>query len=143
VLLGEGCEPQPDGLLWIEGGRAHVNDRGYLAGPPVFVAEVADTTSLIDLGPKRSDYERHEVSEYLVLVLPRRQAVWFVRDESGTYVELAPDADGLLKSRAFPGLRLDPGAFFRLDGNRVLDILCRGTASPEHAVFAEALRGTD
>lgn len=139
VLLGDDSEPQPDGLLWIEGGRARVDERSYLAGPPEFVAEVADTTALADLGAKRHDYEQHGVSEYLVLVLAKRRAVWFVR-EAGNYVEQRPEPDGVLKSRVFPGLWLDTEAFFRLDGNRVLATLRRGTASPEHAAFAASLR---
>ncbi|HEX6987107.1 MAG TPA: Uma2 family endonuclease [Planctomycetaceae bacterium] len=140
VLLGEGSEPQPDGLLWVEGGNARIDARGYLAGAPEFVAEVADATAPTDLGPKRDDYERHGVAEYLVLVLPKRRAVWFARDERGGYVETAADADGLLKSRVFPGLWLDAKAFFRLDGNRVLDVLRRGIESPEHARYVESLK---
>ncbi|MGC1274321.1 MAG: Uma2 family endonuclease [Planctomycetaceae bacterium] len=140
VLLGDGSEPQPDGLLWIEGGKADVDGRGYLAGAPEFVAEVADATTAIDLGSKRSDYERHGVLEYLVLELRKRRAVWFVRDERGGYVETAADLEGLLKSHVFPGMWLDVKAFFRLDGNRVLDVLHRGLESPEHAAFVESLR---
>lgn len=139
VLLGDDSEPQPGGLLWVEGGRAHVDDRDYLAGPPELVAEVADTTAPTDLGPKRHDYERYGVSECLVLVLPKRQAIWLIR-EAGGYSDLLPDANGLLKSRVFPGLWLDVEAFFRLDGSRVLDALRRGTSSPEHAAFAASLR---
>jgi hypothetical protein len=139
VLLGEDSEPQPDGLLWIDGGGARVDDHGYLAGPPELVAEVADTTAATDLGPKRADYERHGVAEYLVLVLAKRRAVWLVR-EAGAYVEQRAESGGVLKSRVFPGLWLDAEAFFRLDGNRVLETLRRGTASPEHTAFAASLR---
>ena len=139
VLLGDDSEPRPDGLLWIEGGQARVDDKSYLAGPPELVAEVADSTAPTDLGAKRHDYERHGVSEYLVLVLPKRQVVWFVRDSGGGYAEMSRDEDGLLRSRVFPGLWLDPDAFFRLDGNRVLEVLRCGTSSPEHAAFAESL----
>ncbi len=140
AILGDESEPQPDAALRIEGGSSHVDADDYLTGPPELVAEVADSTMRLDLGAKRFDYEREGVAEYLAIVVPQRKAVWFIRGEAGTYVEREADADGLLKSRVFPGLWLDPEAFFRLDGNRVLEVLRRGTSSPEHAAFAESLR---
>lgn len=141
VILADDSEPQPDGLLWIEGGNSRIDDGEYLTGSPEFVAEVTDATASIDLGPKLADYERHGVADYLVLVLVlrERQAIWFVRDECGGYGEMAPDSDGLLKSRVFPGLWLDAEAFFRPDGNRVLEVAQAGIASPEYAAFVESL----
>jgi Uma2 family endonuclease len=139
VLLGDESEPQPDGLLWIEGGNARLSDDEYLVGAPEFVAEVADSTVGTDLGVKREDYERHGVAEYLVIDIRRRRAVWFIRDENGGYVELAPDESGLLKSRVFPGLWLDPKAFCRLDGVKVLEVAREGQSSPEHDEFVAAL----
>lgn len=139
VLLGDESEPQPDGLIWIEGGSAHLSDDEYLVGAPEFVAEVADSTIGTDLGPKRADYEHHGVAEYLVIDIRRRRAVWFIRDSEGNYVELEPDENGLLKSRVFPGLWLDPKAFCRLDGVKVLEVANEGHASREHAEFVAAL----
>lgn len=139
VLLGEESEPQPDGLLWIEGGQARVDDEDYLVGAPEFVAEVADSTVGTDLGTKRADYERHGVTEYLVIDLRRRRAVWFARSNEGSYVELEPDESGVLKSRVFPGLWLDPKAFCRLDGTQVLEIAREGHASREHEDFVALL----
>ena len=44
-------------------------------------------------------------------------------------------ADGVLKSRAFPGLWLDSHAAIALDMDRVLQIRARGLASPGHRRF--------
>ncbi len=52
---------------------------------------------------------------------------------------LAHDADGLLKSRLFPGLWLDPAAL--LSGNlaALLAALDRGCGSDEHRAFVDRL----
>ena len=139
AILGDESEPQPDAALRIEGGTSHVDDDDYLTGPPEFVAEVADSTVRLDLGAKRTDYEREGVAEYLVLALPGRRAVWHARDEQGAFVELAPGPDGLLRSRVFTGLWLDAEAFFAGDRGRVLDAVRRGLESPGHAAFVESL----
>jgi Uma2 family endonuclease len=139
TILGDDSEPEPDVVLRIEGGQSRVNDRQYLEGPPEFVAEVSDTTARLDLNAKRADYERHGVLEYLVLVIPQRRAVWFAREDE-QFVELAPDEDGLLRSRVFPGLWLDADAFFRLDGRGVRSALEAGLAATEHAEFVERLK---
>jgi hypothetical protein len=50
----------------------------------------------------------------------------------GEYREIAPAADGFLKSGVFPGLRLDASALQRGDMKAVLATLRRGLDSPEH-----------
>ena len=53
----------------------------------------------------------------------------------GTTVVIASDADGLLKSRVFPGLWLDAGALLGGEMKIVLAALRRGLDSPEHETF--------
>ena len=57
----------------------------------------------------------------------------------GAYERLSPDADGLLKSRVFPGLWLDSAALLGGDLARVLFALQAGIAALEHQQFAERL----
>ena len=136
-ILGDESEPQPDAALLIEGGQTHEED-DYIVGPPEFVAEVAASSRSFDLHAKKRDYERHGVQEYLVIVVHDQRAVWFVR-ENDKFVELVPDTEGLLRSRLFPGLWLDPAAFFDINGPRVVQILQQGLATPEHATFVASL----
>lgn len=114
VALGEFSQPEPDAQL-----RTRAEDEAdagdTVTGPPGLVVEVADSTRRVDLGVKRHDYEAEGVPEYLVVDLQRRQVRWFVRDEDDLFVDLAPDADGLRKSRTFPGLWLDETALFAED----------------------------
>lgn len=139
VLLSEGKVPQPDACLRIVGGQTQVNENDYLVGPPELVVEVASSSISIDLHSKRVDYERAGVAEYIVLVLNDSRAAWFCRDDS-RFVEMSPGGDGILRSQQFPGLWLDPQAFFRSDGQRVVSVLNQGLASDEHAKFVERLK---
>ena len=61
--------------------------------------------------------------------------------EHDEFVRLEPDADGILKSRAFPGLWLDPAALGAGDMRRVLEVAERGLDDPAHAAFVRVIGG--
>lgn len=142
AILGESSEPQPDGALIIEpacGGRTGLSEDGYAAGPPELIVEVASSSASIDLHAKRDDYEQAGVLEYVVVVLRQRRLRWFAwRD--GAYQELSADADGIYRSRVFPGLWLHADALLRLDGAQVMEVLRQGLATPEHVAFVQLLQ---
>jgi Uma2 family endonuclease len=143
VILGPDAEPQPDVMLRrTRGGPTRLVRRrqtNYVAGPPEFVAEVSYSTEAIDLNQTRQDYDRHGVGEYLVHLVHTRAAILFGRDASGQLVEVTPDADGLLRSRVFPGLWIDPIALVAGDVARRKAALDAGLASAEHAAFLSSL----
>ena len=142
VRLPDGTAPEPDATLrriTPEEREAEDEDHdGWVTFLPGLAVEVSDSTRRRDFGPKRRDYERNGVPEYLMLDLPGRRVRWFVRGDGGAYAELPPDADGLLKSRAFPGLWLDPAALLAGDRAALKAALAAGLASPGHAAFVGA-----
>jgi hypothetical protein len=73
-----------------------------------------------------------------VVRVKSEDAVWFARGRKG-FVELKPEPDGTLRSRAFPGLWLDPPAVFGKTTRRLIQVLRQGLASPEHAAFVAKL----
>jgi Uma2 family endonuclease len=73
---------------------------------------------------KRS-IERNGVQEYIVWRVLDQEIDWF-RLESGCYVDLVPDADGILRSNKFPGLWLDRTALLAGNMRQVLHILQTG-----------------
>jgi Uma2 family endonuclease len=135
-------EHQPDQSLWISeerGGRARIVD-GFIEGPPELIVEIGVSSRAFDLGPKKADYERAGVLEYLFIGVDPEEVRWFtLRD--GPYQELPLDADGLIRSDVFPGLWLDPAALFARDRRALLAALDRGLATPEHAAFVANLSG--
>lgn len=140
VVLGEANEPQPDLLLRVEaefGGRTHLDDDEYVIGPPELIIEVAHATESVDLHAKKDDYGSAGVDEYLVLCIRQKKLLAF--DLSGAK-ELRTDADGVYRSRRFPGLWLDPAAAMAGDSAKLLAVVRAGLASPEHAEFVKKLK---
>ena len=135
VLVGDNAtvrldldnEPQPDLLLLRlpeHGGQARFSEDDYVEGSPELVVEIVASSRAYDLHQKKDAYRRNGVREYLAWITEEARVVWWeLRD--GAFVELAPDADGLLKSAVFPGLWLDASALLRGDLRAVLDALRR------------------
>jgi Uma2 family endonuclease len=130
-------EVQPDVLLFIEpevGGRVKIGEDDYLAGAPELIVEIAASSVATDLNKKKTVYRRNGIQEYLVWQIYERRVDWFVLDEE-VYVALQPDAQGVLSSRVFSGLRLAVPALLAGDLAAVLEEVKRGLAMPEHAEF--------
>lgn len=134
-------EPQPDLALIIDpdcGGQTRLTADDYIEGAPELLAEVAASTVSIDLGAKKTAYERNGVREYLVWRVLDQQVDWF-RLEGGRYVDVLADADGITRSQVFPGLWLDRATLLRGDMPTVLSTLQAGIASAEHGEFLARL----
>jgi Uma2 family endonuclease len=139
--LGPDAEPQPDSCLLILpecGGQTSLGEDEYLQGAPEWIGEISDSTESIDLRRKKLDYEKAGVREYMVAALRSREVFWFIR-RRGKFKELAPGADGIIRSEIFPGLWLEPEALLRRDRKRLLAVLRQGLALPEHAAFVAKL----
>ncbi len=92
----------------------------------------------VDLGPKRTDYERAGVLEYVVRAIDPDEIFWFAQ-EQGVLVQRPIGGDGLYRSTVFPGLWLDPQALVKGDRRRLRAVLDLGCATPEHAAFVDRL----
>jgi len=140
AALDDQSEVQPDISLRIKsefGGQTH-RFGSFLGGVPELVIEIADSSKRTDLGPKLIDYERAGALEYVVFALEPDEIHWHLRRD-GRLIRVSPDGDGLYRSAAFPGLWLDPVAFFADDGPALAASLNRGLATPDHAAFVERM----
>ena len=140
--LGADDVPQPDGLLRVLpecGGQAHIDAKGYVQGAPDLVVEVAASSASLDVREKLAGYRRAGVREYLVWRTEDAAVDWWVLEED-EYRPLPPNAQGILRSRIFPGLWLDVEALLASDGPRVMAVLRRGLKSRAHSAFVAALR---
>lgn len=132
--------PQPDLSLLIlpeYGGSSRVEGL-YFHGALEFVAEVSASSASNDLHDKYDLYQSAGVQEYLVVLLFEEEIRWHFRID-GRYQLLSPDADGLWRSRVFPGLWLDGTALLAGNLRQVLDRLQDGLRSTEHAQFVADL----
>ena len=132
--------PQPDLYLrtLAECGGASRVEANYLHGVPELLSEVSYSSAAYDLHLKLNLYEAARIPEYLVVLLYEQEIRWhfLIGDR---YELMPPDADGLHRSRIFPGLWLDGTAL--LSGNlaQVLARLRDGLESPEHKQFVAEL----
>lgn len=143
LRLDETSEPQPDVMLCRPqtlGGISLVDGDDYATGPVELAVEVAVSSASYDLHQKKEVYRRCGVIEYLVYVVRKNELRWFHLDQT-RYVLLPMDDDGLIRSRVFPGLWLDPNALAERSASGLLKALDLGLASPEHAEYVKALGG--
>jgi Uma2 family endonuclease len=132
--------PQPDLNLRILpecGGRSWPEGR-YLHGVPEFLAEVCATSASYDLNQKYDLYQAARIPEYLAVLVFEREVRWHEL-LGGRYQLLLPDADGLWRSRVFPGLWLDGNALLEGNLRQVLDRLQKGLRSTDHERFVADL----
>ena len=138
LMLGQ--SPQPDSFLRIlpsHGGAARV-EQGLLEGSPELATEICVSSSRRERGPKLALYQRAGVNEYIMVEWAEKRIVWRALAE-GQYNTIEADADGVLKSRCFPGLWLDIDAYFSGDRKKISRTLRSGLATTEHAQFVEEL----
>ncbi|MEY2914219.1 MAG: hypothetical protein RLZZ184_3528 [Cyanobacteriota bacterium] len=141
VRLDLDNEPQPDAVLIIipeAGGQTRISEDDYIEGPPELVVEIAASSVAIDLHGKKQAYRRNGVREYIVWQVLDEKLSWFSLQE-GEYLELAPNEEGVLQSRVFPGLWLAVNELLTGNMQVVLNVLQTGLQSVEHADFIEKL----
>ena len=141
VYLDSNNEHQPDALLRIEpaqGGRSRIIEEGYVEGAPELIVEIAGTSADYDLQEKLEVYRRCGVQEYIVWQTQEKRLDWFqlINEE---YVTLAPNAEEIIESQIFPGLRLAVAALIEGDRAKVSSELQAGLQTKAHAVFVEQL----
>ena len=116
VYLDDRSEVQPDAFIWRpEPGGPRLTEDGYVEGAPQLVVEVAASSVSYDLHDKMEAYRRNGVREYIVWRVLDAAIDWF-RLREGKYVRLEPDAEGVIESEEYPGLRLHVPSM--LAGNR-------------------------
>lgn len=141
VRLDLDNEPQPDAVLIIipeAGGQTRISEDDYIEGAPELVVEIAASSVAIDLHGKKQAYRRNGVREYIVWQVLDEKLSWFSLQE-GEYLELAPNEEGVLQSRVFPGLWLAVNELLTGNMQVVLNVLQTGLQSVEHADFIEKL----
>jgi Uma2 family endonuclease len=140
VRLDDDNEPQPDIAMFIAaGGQTTISADDYVEGAPELLAEISASTVSIDLGAKKTAYQRNGVQEYIVWRVLDHAIDWFYLD-NGTYVDFPPDDDGIIRSRQFPGLWLDRSALLNSNMPQVIAVLQTGLAADAHQTFCQSLK---
>ena len=123
VYLDGKAEVQPDAfLIRPRPGGPRVTEDGYIEGAPQLVVEISASSATYDLHVKKEAFRRNGVPEYVVWRVLDKAIDWF-RLQDGQYVLIEPDADGMIESEQFPGLRLHVTSMLAGDLATVLDRL--------------------
>lgn len=141
VRLDPDNDPQPDIYLRLEGGlggNTNISADGYVEGAPELIVEIATSSSAYDLHDKKKAYRRNRVQEYIVWQIYEENIIWF-RLENEEYIEVKPNAKGILRSQIFPGLDLDVKAMLKGDVAKALKTLQTALAAPAHKAFVRQL----
>lgn len=125
LKIDESNEYEPDGMLFYDKGQVVIAEDGYLQGVPELVVEVAASTVAIDSTVKFEVYESKGVKEYLLWNTVATEITWYHRSKE-KFVPLKADREGILKSKAFPGLWLNVAAMLGFDQKAVLKTLQLG-----------------
>lgn len=134
--------PQPDTFLRIlesHGGQSRIDADKYVEGAPEFIAEIAATSANYDLHAKLNVYRRNGVKEYVVWRTLDRAIDYFILKD-GKFEPLPPNKNGILQSKVFPGLWLDPAALISRDLAKVESVMRKGIATRDHAAFVARLK---
>ncbi len=84
-------------------------------------------------------YRKHGAREYIAWRVEDESIQWFALKDDRFEV-LPSGADGIIRSKVFPGLWLDVPALLSGDMERVVQAVQAGIASAEHADFVATLR---
>ena len=130
-------EFQPDAALLVKsesGGQSRISDDDCIEGAPELVVEVAISSASHDLRDKLNVCRRNGVREYFVwrTLDERIDGFELVHDE---YRPLLADDTGVIRSKVFPGLRIDAGALLGGDVAGALERARAGIGSPDHTAF--------
>jgi Uma2 family endonuclease len=143
LFLDRATEVQPDALLCLRpeyGGRVRITEDDYLTGSPELIIEIAASSAAYDLHDKKRIYARNGVREYLVVQVYEQRMSWFIWNKATKkYDSLAADEHGIFRSHVFPGLWLDPNAFWEEDRTQLIATLQQGLYSSEYKAFRTRL----
>lgn len=110
VRLSKYQGPEPD-IFFVSKSRLGIVGEKFIDGPPDLCIEVISKSSRQrDRGRKFVLYAEHGVKEYWI-VDPLRFTIEFYENHDGEWVEIQPDAQGLLYSKVLSGFWVKPGWF--------------------------------
>jgi hypothetical protein len=121
-------------ILSAYGGQSCETAEDYVEGGPEMMLEIAHSSVAIDMHQKWDDYQRAGVCEYVVLCIAEKELHWF---DFRTGRPIRPNRQSVSRSWVFPGLWIHVQALLDQDSSRLMEVVQRGPASPEHACFVK------
>ena len=144
VILDKETRFVPGLVAQVNHGRfkqCDATEEGF-KGPPNFVLDVFGPDELDEYESRRSSFERFGVVEYVALIADEHTTChWNRLDDSDgkKFVSVEPDDNGVIKSKALPGLWFSTNHAKDRDWWTLIDLVDRGITRLGHHEFMETI----
>ncbi|MDA1054259.1 MAG: Uma2 family endonuclease [Planctomycetota bacterium] len=108
-------------------------------GPPNFVLDVFDSNEMAEYESRRIAFERFGVTEYVAVENSECPQLHWNRHDGSCFEEAIPDRNGVIKSKALPGLWIPVRALAARDWWSILSAIERGVTRQGHHEFQESI----
>jgi len=108
-------------------------------GPPNFVLDVFVAGDLSEYERRRALFGRFGVTEYVAVEERESPVLHWNREEAGRFHTVEPDASGMIRSKALPGLWIPTDALAHRDWWTILAAIDRGITRRGHHEFQETI----
>jgi len=141
VILDEQTRIVPGLVAQVNHGRlkqCDATEEGF-KGPPNFVFDVFDANEIAEYESRKEAFERFGVVEYVALIADEHQTCHWNRLEENRFVTASPDDQGIIKSKALPGLWFSTNHAKDRDWWTLSDLVERGITRLGHHEFMETI----
>lgn len=140
VILGD-ARFVPGIVAQVNHGRlkqCEATDEGFV-GPPNFLLDVFEPDELDEFDARRLAFEKSGVIEYVAVILGDEIRCQWLRHNGKDFDQIAPDQNGVIKSKALPGLWFSTHHLEKRDWWALGDTISRGITRLGHHEFMETI----
>ncbi len=141
VVLDDQTRVVPGLIAMVNHGRlkqCEPVEHGF-EGPPNFILDVFDSDELPEYESRRAIFERFGVVEYVAVETAECPILHWNRHNGSHFETAHPDAHGVIKSKALPGLWIPVKALAARDWWMILVAIERGVTRRGHHEFQETI----
>jgi len=122
--------------------QCDATEEGFV-GPPNFVLDVFGAGELEEYESRKASFERFGVTEYVVLIADKHQTCHWNRigenDGDKKFASVEPDENGIIKSKALPGLWFSTNHAKERQQWTLVDLVERGITRLGHHELMETI----
>lgn len=118
--------------------QCEATEEGFI-GPPNFVLDVFESNELDEYEKRKAAYGRCGVTEYVAVIADSEVRCEWNRNNGTEFETVAPDENGVIKSKAMPGLWFSADHLAKRDWWAMGDLIERGISRLGHHEFMETI----
>ena len=118
--------------------QCEATEKGFI-GPPNFVLDVFESNEMDEYEKRKAAYGRSGVIEYVAVIADDEVRCEWNRHNGTDFEAVAPDENGVIKSKAMPGLWFSTDHLAKRDWWAMGDMIERGISRLGHHEFMETI----